>query len=232
MFQSPAKRYSKKKLRKLRGAMGLGSKKPVSSRLLTAYHEAAHAVMGHIDGLEIAGVTLDKEKGQTWFVPPKEGAKNLALARMIVAANFAERMVLGKKAGDIFTERFGSSADKKLLYRVARKRKINPVLLYVECYEQVTMPLLRAWPVVVRLAGLLYRHGEVTAGGIRWLFEFDEGLGEDVRLWRAWFKATESKALTRGKVAEKGAYPRPLDSWPDATQRDVRELAKIAAKQR
>jgi ATP-dependent Zn protease len=158
------------------------SRQPDRARLLTAYHEAGHAVMAQLCGQRITEVEIVGDDDHLGTVrslrfpedPSPEADPHLPTApverRLLctAAGMVAEAMVSGRRDWD------ESSEDLDAAVRLAMKvvDDCDRVIPFLELVRDHTEELLRRnWPAVSTLAEALMEHRRLTGEQVRRLLE-------------------------------------------------------------
>jgi hypothetical protein len=128
-------------------------------RELIAYHEAAHAVVGHRQGLTFSAIYVGDAGGQVLFDrqwSPEEVVRDPALldryGLMLLAAAFAEQRHAGRVVG--------VEEDIEILERMLDAARIRGTAPRLDLWRRTEAQVAEQWPAIAALAEeLVHRAG-------------------------------------------------------------------------
>ena len=146
----------------------------------TAYHEAGHAVVAHLEGIRVKGVSVlpdENTSGRIHHANPLAGI-NLEWDGSWRATKRAESLIRVCLAGAISQKRFSPHGYRKYHASTDHEQAADMVLRISGSSEEANayLKLLRIqtsqklnhwWPLVEAVAGAVLEHGELSAKEIR-----------------------------------------------------------------
>jgi hypothetical protein len=151
-----------------------------SSRTQTAYHEAGHAVVAIVLGMQVARVRLFVRGGGSFYFDRRQRRPNTRDYVTGLWGGVCAEILL---TGDMFDWDMwrASTGDYKLAFYAVRKPTQRHIRYINALRPRAVKFLKRYWPYVERLAKALLRHGELRTRQIARLTREINSV-EDVRV--------------------------------------------------